>query len=96
MEDESILPGGHSLAAAYPDPFNPGTTIEYTLVTAQRISVKVRDPWGQMVAVLVDEFQTAGVHRIAWEAGCNIPSGTYFYTLETAAGAVTRSVTLIK
>jgi len=96
MGDESILPGGHSLAAAYPNPFNPTTTIGYTLLTTKRVSVKVRNSLGQLVAVLVDEIQTSGRHQVEWNAGRNVPSGTYFYTLETSEGAVTRSVTLVK
>jgi len=94
MEDESILPGGHSLAAAYPNPFNPATNIEYSLSRTARVTLKVRDALGRQVAVLVDEVQSAGSHEAMWIADAGTPAGTYFYTLETSEGAVTRSMTL--
>jgi len=90
------VPDDFELSPAYPNPFNPSTTIRYKLASTQPVTIKVRDALGRQVALLVDEVQSAGPHSVQWVADVNTPSGTYFYTLETIDGAVTHSVTLLK
>jgi hypothetical protein len=83
------------------DPVHPNlsdttTTIRFTLRYAQWVTITVRDAHGRIVIVLVNEWLPAGSHTVQWIADRGTPRGTYFYTLETSAGAATRSVTLLK
>jgi len=83
---ESIsAPLSFALSQNYPNPFNPQTTIQYTLAEDSRISLVVYNVLGQEIRVLVDEFQTSGVHDVIWEGrgqfGESVSSGIYFYRL---------------
>ncbi|MEW6510841.1 MAG: T9SS type A sorting domain-containing protein [Bacteroidota bacterium] len=72
----------------YPNPFNPTTTIAYTLPTRLPVTLSIYDVLGRKVATLVDEVQDAGLHRAVF-SGSGIASGTYFCRL--AAGNFTAS-----
>jgi len=65
-----------------PNPFNPVTTIEYTIPTDEQVKITVFDALGRSVGVLVDEFVTAGTHNVVFDAK-GLPSGIYFYRMET-------------
>lgn len=86
---------------AYPNPFNPRTIISYSLPSPSRVSLLVYDVAGRLVNVLKREEMTpAGYHTVEW-AGNNahgqlVPSGVYFYRLETAYGVVTGKMVAIK
>ncbi len=69
-----------------PNPFNPTTTISFTLNEAADVQLKLYNLVGQEVAVLANQPYTAGVHRVAFN-GSNLPSGIYFSRL--TAGSVT-------
>ncbi|HEX6791659.1 MAG TPA: S8 family peptidase [Candidatus Krumholzibacteria bacterium] len=97
--DEPALPA--TSLVAYPNPFNPATTIEYTLATAGRVTLSAYDAAGRRVATLVDEAQTAGVHRVRWNAaagtdGRSLPSGVYLLKLTTGDSTTSRKVVLLK
>lgn len=65
-----------------PNPFNPVTTIEYTIPTDEQVKISVYDALGRSVGVLVDEYVTAGTHNVVFDAK-GLPSGIYFYRMET-------------
>ena len=97
-----ITPKEYSLSAAYPNPFNPSTTIGYTLPQTSHVKFKVFNILGQVVATLIDGVERAGHRQIQFNAG-DLPSGVYFYRLEATGidGAVpafslTRKVLLLK
>ena len=79
--DESNLPFGWSLQENYPNPFNPSTTIEYSLHQPGDVSLIVYNLLGEEVARLVDRAHQAGNYKISWDAS-NISSGIYFYRLQ--------------
>lgn len=85
---------------AYPNPFNPATTIRYDLPSRGRVTVSIYDPRGARVLTLVDAEKVAGSHTIRWtgrdEHGHLVSSGVYFVRL--AFGAQTRmgKVVLLK
>ena len=65
-----------------PNPFNPSTTIDYQLPVDDHVRIVVTDALGRQIAVLVDEFMTAGTHSVLFNAR-DLPSGMYFYRMET-------------
>ncbi|MHC1737346.1 MAG: T9SS type A sorting domain-containing protein [Ignavibacteriaceae bacterium] len=77
VEDkDNEKPGSFQLLSAYPNPFNPETTIRYELLEDSRASVKVYDILGKEVLQLVDEEQRAGVYEVGL-FGSNLASGIY-------------------
>lgn len=79
----------------YPNPFNPSTLITYQLPATGRVSLVVYSLTGTEVARLADEVQAAGVHRVVFNAG-QLPTGIYFYRLQTGERVLSRKMTLIK
>jgi hypothetical protein len=65
-----------------PNPFNPATTIEYAIPRDEHVKITVFDALGRSVRVLVDELRTAGSHSVVFDAR-QLPSGIYFYRMET-------------
>ncbi len=86
-------PTAFSLAQNYPNPFNPTTRIDYALPVQGRVTLKVFNTLGQVVATLADEVQQAGVRSVEFDAG-NLPTGLYVYRLQ-AAGFVDQKKMLI-
>ena len=84
----------------YPNPFNPRTTIEYSLVKSTKVRLEIIDPRGRLVRSLVDEEQSAGVQEAVWDGsdsnGRSVPSGVYFYRLRADELDETRRMVLVK
>lgn len=89
------VPSSIALAQNFPNPFNPATTIPFTLKQAGQVSLVVYDLLGREVAHLVNEMRPAGTHQAMWEAG-SLPSGTYIYKLSVGGESTTRMLTLLK
>ncbi len=98
--DERQSPAKLTLLSSYPNPFNPRTTVTFTLPAAGQAQVAIYDAKGQMVARLVDESLPAGAHTVDWDGrdtyGASMPSGMYFCRLTTAEGTQTRKLSLIR
>ena len=75
------LPRVYGLDQAYPNPFNPVTTIRYQLPMASHVQLVVFDLIGQVVQILADERQEGGYKQVTWN-GSNVASGIYFYRME--------------
>ncbi|MEN8006962.1 MAG: endonuclease [Candidatus Krumholzibacteriota bacterium] len=71
-----------SIASIYPNPFNPTTTIDFSLTRSGPIRVEIFAVDGKLVRTLLNEDRTAGDHRVQWNgvgnAGSRVPSGAYF------------------
>ena len=89
------LPRGFVLDQNYPNPFNPATSIRYALPLSCRVTLKVYDMLGREVATLMDGFQNAGGHAVAWKAS-RAASGVYFYRLAAGPFSATRKMILVK
>lgn len=81
--------GAITLEQNRPNPFNPVTTIDYTLSTDGHVRLTVHDLLGRRVATLADEHATAGVHSVRFRSS-GLPAGIYFYRLEAAGRSVIR------
>jgi hypothetical protein len=71
-----------SLRDAYPNPFNPTSTIQYSLGSRQHVRLKIFDVLGKEIQTLVDEIQSAGIKSYVFD-GSTLPTGVYFSRLET-------------
>lgn len=76
------VPAGFALAQNFPNPFNPSTTISFTVPRTGKVKLTIYDALGRLVAVLQDGVLNAGTYERAWNA--TVPSGMYFYRLEAA------------
>ena len=95
-DDFSELPKSFSLEPNYPNPFNPTTTINFSVPEEARVRVTVFDVIGRRVAVLTDQAYAPGVHELVWDASAHA-SGVYFYRMEAAGKLVqTQKMTLVK
>jgi hypothetical protein len=83
VADDRLPPASFLLRPNYPNPFNPGTMIEYVLQTDVNVRLAVFDLLGREVSVLVAAGQGAGVHRIMWD-GSGQPGGIYFCRLSAS------------
>jgi len=79
--DESTEPKQYKILAAYPNPFNSVTAIEYTVSKRDHVKIFILDNLGRKINTLVDRVQNAGQHQIMWEAG-DLVSGTYSIYLQ--------------
>jgi len=95
VADAATLPGRFELAQNYPNPFNPSTTISYELPSPTLVVMRVFDLLGREIATLVHEVKAAGRHQVLFDAA-NLPTGTYFYRLQTASVIQTRHMVLIR
>jgi hypothetical protein len=77
-----VIPDDYVLREAYPNPFNPSTTIGYGLPERSRVKLEVYNMLGNIVAVLVDGERSKGFYEVEWVAG-NLPSGVYLIRLHS-------------
>ena len=90
----NAIPAAVALNNAYPNPFNPRTTVSFNVGRSQHVTVSVYNMAGQQVALLADQVYAAGEHTTDWQGrntlGQNVASGTYLVNIR--AGDVSESV----
>jgi len=91
----TIVPADYSLGQNYPNPFNPVTNITIQLPKSGSVKLSVYDVTGKEVAVPVNEGMNAGTYRIDFDAS-GLPSGVYFYRLQTDEFTATKRMILLK
>ncbi len=79
---QEIIPGSVKLFQNYPNPFNPRTIINYELPITNYVELTVYNLLGQKVAALVNKEQQAGSYSVEFNGG-SLPSGVYFYKINT-------------
>jgi hypothetical protein len=86
--------------SAYPNPFNPATTLRYTLPSRGRVTIDVYDAHGAHVARVLDEEKAAGAYTTAWngtqDGGARAGSGIYFARIVHAGETRTYKLVLLK
>lgn len=80
---------------AYPNPFNPSTTLSYNLPQEANVRLTVYDVTGREVSVLVNQKQPQGVHQAMWQA-TSFASGVYFYKLAIGEQVLSGKLMLVK
>jgi len=103
------IAGEYRLEQNWPNPFNPSTSIGYTVGVVSRQSFVVSSQWsvagwvrlavydmlGREVAVLVDEQKQPGEYRVTWDAS-GMPSGVYFYRLTSGQFSDVKRMALVR
>jgi FlgD Ig-like domain/Domain of unknown function (DUF5122) beta-propeller len=84
-----------------PNPFNPTTTIRFSLPASAPVVLRVYDTAGRLVRTLVDETRDAGIQDVAWDGrddrGIGVATGVYFYRMSVAGNTtLTRKMILVK
>jgi len=99
-EQEESLPTVTQLIGAYPNPFNPQTTVAFTLDRSQHVVIDVFSVTGGRVTELVNRTYAEGEHQITWDgrnaSGRSVPSGTYVIRLSTETVVRASKVMLLK
>lgn len=91
----SKYPAKMELHQNWPNPFNPSTTIKYTLQSADNVSLKVYDLTGKTVATLVNGKHSAGTYNVSFK-GSRLASGIYIYQLKTSQHILSKKMILVK
>lgn len=92
---EETSPASFTLKNNYPNPFNPSTTIEYEVMNAGMVTLTVYNVLGQVVAVLQNGYQQAGVYTVQFD-GTGLTSGVYIYELTAGSTKITKKMILNK
>ncbi len=95
-----VLPSVFNMSANYPNPFNPMTTISFSLPETQAVTLNVYGLDGRKVATLINEQCEAGTHDVVWMGRDDkdqlVASGTYFYQINAGPYSQVRKMTLMK
>lgn len=89
------LPTSFSLQQNFPNPFNPTTTIDYSLPKSEFVTIKLYDAIGREIKTLVKGQKTAGNYSMQFN-GSNLSSGIYFYRMQSGNYVETRKLLLLK
>ena len=96
----STLPEGYTLSQNYPNPFNPTTKIDYSVASAEHVTIEIINVMGQVVRTLVDQTVGAGQHTVEWDSrsdsGVRVSSGMYFYRFRAGNVVETKKMALLK
>ena len=93
--EPELLPERLALLPSYPNPFNPTTTVRFSLPQSEFITVGIYDISGRAVAELVSGTMSAGTHSIVWDARMQA-SGTYLVRLTANGTTIHQKLTLLK
>ncbi len=94
-ESENNIVNVYSLKQNFPNPFNPVSTIEYTIGKTSDVNLTVYNSIGQKVAVLINKKMKSGTHKITF-SGTALSSGIYYYRINADNFTKTRKMLLIK
>tara|TARA_Y100001970_G_scaffold216399_1_gene264864 strand:- start:381 stop:1043 length:663 start_codon:yes stop_codon:yes gene_type:complete len=92
---EIVMPVEFGLSTAYPNPFNPTTSVDLYMSTSEVVSVNVYSITGQLVNTLHSGSLSTGAHSFTWDAS-HVSSGVYFIQAATSSDVVTQKVMLLK
>jgi hypothetical protein len=91
----NTVPSEYKLFQNYPNPFNPATIIRFQMKDSRFVTLKVYDILGKEIVTLVNEKLNAGEYEIQFSIN-QIPSGIYFYKLESGDFTATKKMVLVK
>jgi hypothetical protein len=99
-DDAGTLPKVTTIAAIYPNPFNPRTMINFELAEAGPVELAIYDVRGRLVRVMDSSSRSVGRYQATWDglddSGRAVPTGTYFCRLSTTQGSQTKKMMLAR
>lgn len=93
--DDTFLPERITLAPNYPNPFNPSTTLSFSIPGTQEVSLRVFNILGQHVATLAEGIYARGAYSVRFTAD-DMPSGVYITVLHSAGSTLAQKMMLMK
>jgi hypothetical protein len=97
---DETLPMTYDLHNAYPNPFNPVTTLRYDLPEDALVNITIYDMMGRQVSTLINSHQNAGYKSVQWNSTNNtgqpVSAGLYLYTIEAGQFRQTKKMVLLK
>ena len=90
-----LIPREFDLSPAYPNPFNPVTTLRFALPEKVEVSIVIYNLQGRQIEALRDGYMEAGYHQVVWNAN-RYPSGMYFTRMIAGDYVKTQKLMLIK
>ncbi len=91
----TLLPSEYSLEQNFPNPFNPSTTIQFSIPERSFVTLEIFNALGEKITTLVSEELNAGNHKYEWNPETQ-PGGVYFYKLSTNSFQQTKKLVLIE
>ncbi|MDP3115446.1 MAG: C25 family cysteine peptidase [Candidatus Cloacimonadaceae bacterium] len=99
-QDQLMIPVQSRLEQNFPNPFNPSTTIRYSISEEGKTSIKIFNIKGQLIRVLADGIKAKGSHAVVWDGTDNngraVSSGIYLYRLESGKHRQTKRMLMLK
>ena len=100
LDNDAVSPYLYSLKDNYPNPFNPSTTIEYSVAEMSDVNISVYDASGRLVKNLVSSQHVPENYQVSWngtnESGTSVAAGMYFYKINAGSFVETKKMLLIK
>jgi hypothetical protein len=98
---QSQIIDGFGLVSNFPNPFNPSTTIEFSLPQQNKVKIEIFDVLGSKIATLIDNQElSAGQNRLVWngknDKGVQVVSGTYIYRITSGNLSISKKMMLLK
>tara|TARA_B100001750_G_C15466624_1_gene577408 strand:- start:26 stop:313 length:288 start_codon:yes stop_codon:yes gene_type:complete len=95
-----VIKTDDALHQNHPNPFNPVTTLRYSLPQDQMVTITIYDMMGRRVRNLINRQETAGYKSIQWDfandAGVSVRAGLYLYRIQAGDFVQTRKMVLLK
>ena len=95
VKNNKTNPDKFCLFQNYPNPFNPVTRIEFQIPISGFVSLKVYNALGKEISILINEYKSAGYYQVHFDAE-NLPSGTYFYQIQSGNYSSVKKMIFIK
>jgi hypothetical protein len=95
LKEEDHIPADYILYQSFPNPFNPSTTIKYSIPQNGIVSIILYDILGNEIAHIINEYKTAGLHTVNFD-GSRIASGVYFYQMRAGSYVETKKMVLLQ
>jgi hypothetical protein len=95
VDDDILAVSEYILWNNYPNPFNPGTIINYSISDDISVTITIYDILGREIKILLDEVKSAGTYQIEWNAE-NLPSGVYFCRMKAGEYTSSKKMVLLR
>ena len=100
LTPDQVVPTALYLEQNFPNPFNPSTSIRFSLFESTQVEVSIFNVRGQVVRVLKEGLLEQGDHDLVWDGknsdGQLLPSGQYVYSLRTKAGSTAKKMIMLR